>query len=36
MSNPTVWPCINYRDAPGAIAFLSEAFGFVDAARRPG
>ena len=23
-----VWPCINYRDAQGAIAFLSEAFGF--------
>ena len=30
MSEPTVWPCINYRDARGAIAFLTEAFGFVD------
>ncbi len=36
MTNPTVWPCINYRDAPGAIAFLSEAFGFVDALVVPG
>jgi uncharacterized glyoxalase superfamily protein PhnB len=36
MSNPTVWPCINYRDAPGAIAFLTEAFGFVESLVVPG
>jgi uncharacterized glyoxalase superfamily protein PhnB len=24
----TVWPCVNYRDAPAAIRFLVEAFGF--------
>lgn len=24
-----VWPSINYDDAPAAIAFLSDAFGFV-------
>lgn len=23
-----VWPCLTYRDAPAAIAFLEEAFGF--------
>jgi uncharacterized glyoxalase superfamily protein PhnB len=30
MSNPTVWPCINYRDARGAIAFITSAFGFIE------
>lgn len=24
----TVWPCINYADAPAAIEFLQKAFGF--------
>jgi uncharacterized glyoxalase superfamily protein PhnB len=31
MSNPTfVWASVNYRDAPAAITFLTEAFGFVS------
>ncbi len=29
---PTVWPILAYRDAPAAIAFLKEAFGFTEAA----
>jgi uncharacterized glyoxalase superfamily protein PhnB len=30
-TNPAfVWPCVNYRDAPGAIRFLTGAFGFVS------
>jgi uncharacterized glyoxalase superfamily protein PhnB len=35
---PTVWPVLSYRDAPAAIAFLVEAFGFVERAvhARPG
>ena len=28
----TVWPCLNYRDARGAIDFLVHAFGFVSSA----
>jgi uncharacterized glyoxalase superfamily protein PhnB len=28
---PTVWPCVLYEDAPAAIRFLVEAFGFEDA-----
>ncbi len=31
--NPAVWPCLAYRDAPAAIRFLTEAFGFVERAR---
>ncbi len=27
-----VWPCLNYRDAHAAIAFLTDAFGFVATA----
>lgn len=27
---PTVWPCLNYTDAPAAIDFLVEAFGFEE------
>lgn len=27
-----IWPCLNYLDAHGAIAFLTEAFGFVATA----
>jgi uncharacterized glyoxalase superfamily protein PhnB len=27
-----VWPCVNYRDAPAAITFLTGAFGFVSTA----
>lgn len=27
-----VWACVNYQDAPAAIAFLTEAFGFVSTA----
>ena len=30
-----VWPCLNYADAPAAIRFLTEAFGFVEIAHRP-
>ena len=33
---PTVWPCLNYRDAHKAIAFLTEAFGFEAAAVHEG
>ena len=33
---PTVWPCINYRDARAAIRFLTEAFGFVETLVVPG
>ena len=36
MTQPTVWPCLNYRDARGAIAFLTEAFGFVEQLVVPG
>jgi uncharacterized glyoxalase superfamily protein PhnB len=28
----TVWPCLNYRDARGAVDFLVRAFGFVSTA----
>jgi uncharacterized glyoxalase superfamily protein PhnB len=29
MTHPKmIWPCINYRDAPAAIEFLTVAFGF--------
>jgi uncharacterized glyoxalase superfamily protein PhnB len=31
-----VWPCLSYRDAPGAIRFLTTAFGFREAAAYPG
>jgi uncharacterized glyoxalase superfamily protein PhnB len=27
-NNPSVWPVLSYRDAPAAIAFLRDAFGF--------
>lgn len=33
---PAVWPCLSYADAPGAIRFLVEAFGFVEALVVPG
>jgi uncharacterized glyoxalase superfamily protein PhnB len=36
MSESTVWPVINYRDARGASAFLVEAFGFVETLVVPG
>ncbi len=29
---PTVWPILSYSDVLAAIAFLKEAFGFVEAA----
>ncbi len=32
----TVWPCLNYRDAHRAIAFLTEAFGFAAIAVHEG
>jgi uncharacterized glyoxalase superfamily protein PhnB len=28
MPDKTIWPCINYEDAPAAIDFLEKAFGF--------
>ena len=31
----TVWPCLNYRDAPAAIRFLVEAFGFEQRCAYP-
>jgi uncharacterized glyoxalase superfamily protein PhnB len=30
-AQPNVWPCVNYRDAHAAIAFLTKALGFVVA-----
>lgn len=33
---PTVWPCTSYADAPAAIRFLVEAFGFVETLVVPG
>ena len=33
MSNDTmIWPCLSYRDARAAVAFLTTAFGFKEAA----
>lgn len=29
---PTVWPCINYSDAPAAIRFLVDVVGFTELA----
>jgi uncharacterized glyoxalase superfamily protein PhnB len=31
-----VWPTLRYKDAPGAIRFLTEAFGFEEALVVPG
>jgi uncharacterized glyoxalase superfamily protein PhnB len=38
MAHPKmIWPCINYRDAPAVIEFLTVAFGFVvNVAHRTG
>lgn len=33
---PTVWPCLSYSDAPVAIRFLVEAFGFEERLVVPG
>jgi len=33
---PTIFPTLTYRDAPAAIAWLEEAFGFVPAMVHPG
>lgn len=35
MTNPGVWPCLSYRDAPAAIAFLTDVLGFRLTARYP-
>lgn len=32
---PTVWPALRYADAPAAITFLVEAFGFEERCRYP-
>lgn len=32
----TIWPTLTYRDAPAAIRFLVEAFGFEEVASHPG
>lgn len=29
---PSVWPTVAYRDEPGALRFLTEAFGFTERA----
>jgi uncharacterized glyoxalase superfamily protein PhnB len=34
--NATVWPTLRYADAPAAIRFLVEAFGFEEVVRYPG
>jgi uncharacterized glyoxalase superfamily protein PhnB len=33
---PTIWPCLAYANAPAAIRFLVEAFGFVETLVVPG
>lgn len=33
---PTVWPALRYADAPGAIRFLVDAFGFDERCRHTG
>ncbi|MFJ8958887.1 VOC family protein [Lentzea sp. NPDC102401] len=33
---PTCWPCLSYQDAPTAIRFLVEAFGFSEHLVVPG
>lgn len=33
---PTVWPCLNYKDAHAAIRFLCDAFGFEEMLVVPG
>ena len=33
---PMVWPCLNYKDAPAAIRFLTDAFGFEETLVVPG
>jgi uncharacterized glyoxalase superfamily protein PhnB len=35
-SAPTIWPALAYADAPAAIRFLIEAFGFVETLVVPG
>jgi uncharacterized glyoxalase superfamily protein PhnB len=32
----TIWPALRYRDAPAAIRFLVEAFGFEEVVSYPG
>jgi uncharacterized glyoxalase superfamily protein PhnB len=32
----TIWPCLAYANAPAAIRFLVEAFGFVETIVVPG
>jgi uncharacterized glyoxalase superfamily protein PhnB len=31
MTEPTVWPALRYDDAPGAVRFLVDVFGFREA-----
>ena len=33
---PTIWPALTYADAPAAVHFLVEAFGFVETLVVPG
>ena len=35
-SAPTFYPCLLYRDAPAAMAWLTDAFGFKEMMRVPG
>ena len=30
MSGQTIYPALRYKDAPGAIRFLKDAFGFSE------
>jgi len=36
MTDTIIWPTLRYRDAPAAIRFLVDAFGFQERARHPG
>jgi uncharacterized glyoxalase superfamily protein PhnB len=36
MPDPTIIPCLFYRDAPAAIAWLQRAFGFRALSVTPG
>jgi uncharacterized glyoxalase superfamily protein PhnB len=33
---PSIWPTLTYADAPAALRFLTEAFGFVESLVVPG
>lgn len=35
-TQPGLWPCVLYDDAPAGIAFLTEVLGFTELSRYPG